>query len=309
MAKEKKIEKKEKKDSKESKNLFLDYYKKYYKKLLFIPIFMLLISIFFIYQAISDEGTPIYRDISLKGGLSSILNIETNIASNELQNQLESDFRENSFAVSEVFEDGKKSGFIVDTDLEEEKFLEYISAYFETDFIFGENYTSNFISPTLSSAFFKQAVFILLISFILMSIVVFLYFKKLVPSGALIISAIFDLIVTIGVLNMMEFKISIAGIGALLMLIGYSIDTDVLLTNRLVKEFGGDNFEKVFDAFKTGMLMTLTTLAAGVIALILTNSSVIYEICLILVIGLIVDFFSTWFQNTAILLTWLENKK
>jgi preprotein translocase subunit SecF len=92
------------------------------------------------------------------------------------------------------------------------------------------------------------------------------------------------------------------------MLIGYSIDTDVLLTNRLIKERGEDYFEKTYFAFKTGVLMTCTTLAAGIGALLLTNSEVIFEIALILVVGLLVDFISTWIQNSAILLWWLEKK-
>ena len=173
---------------------------------------------------------------------------------------------------------------------------------------FGDNYNSNFISPTLSNAFFTQAIYILLISFFLMSLVIFLYFKALVPSSAVVVSAFFDIVVTIGFLDAIGFKISIAGIGALLMIIGYSIDTDVLLTNRVYKEWGENYFEKTWFAFKTGVLMSATTLIAGIAALIITNSEIIYEIAVILVVGLLVDFISTWIQNTGILLWWLEKK-
>jgi len=141
-----------------------------------------------------------------------------------------------------------------------------------------------------------------------MSVVIFIYFKEFVPSFAVVLSGFFDLIVTLGILDYFEIKISIAGIGALLMLIGYSIDTDVLLTNRLIKEKGDNYFEKTFDAFKTGLLMSITTLFAGLIALYTTNSNVIFQISLILVIGLVVDMVSTWIQNTGILLWWLERK-
>jgi preprotein translocase subunit SecF len=168
---------------------------------------------------------------------------------------------------------------------------------------------SSFIAPSLSKSFFKQAINILIISFALMSTVIFLYFREFVPSFAIVLSAIFDIIVTIGILDFLNIPISISGIGALLMLIGYSIDTDVLLTNRVIREKGDDYFEKTFFAFKTGVLMSATTLIAGIGALFLTNSEVIYEISLILVIGLIVDFISTWLQNTGILLWWINKKK
>lgn len=298
-----------KKENISSKFNWVDFYKNNYKKFLFLPLFLFLISVGFIFNTISNDGTPIYRDVSLKGGLSAIINIETSVSSNILSQDLENTFIENTFLISELFENSKKVGFIIDTDLEEEELITFLEEKFQTSFEFGENYSSNFISPTLSNAFFKQAILILLISFVLMSLVIFLYFKKLVPSGAVVLSAIFDVIVTIGILDMIGHRVSIAGIGALLMIVGYSIDTDVLLTNRVYKEKGYNYFEKTFFAFKTGVLMSFTTLVAGISAMILTNSSVIYEIALILVIGLIVDFISTWVQNASILLWWLEDKK
>lgn len=288
---------------------FKSFYERNYKISLLLPLILLLISGISIFETILDDGTPINRGVSLKGGLSSILTVESTLTQEEFLQKITFDNSQNSFRISEVFEEGKRTGFIVDTDMEETIFLEYVENLFETKFVLGDNYVSNFIAPSLSNAFFKQAVIILLISFVFMSAVVFFYFREFVPSGAVVLSVIFDVIVTIGILNLFNFQFSIAGIGALLMLIGYSIDTDVLLTNRLIKERGEDYFEKYYFAFKTGLLMTSTTLIAGIAALILTNSSVIFEISLILVIGLLVDFVSTWLQNGPILLWWIEKKK
>lgn len=286
----------------------MSFYKNNYKKLMIIPLLMIIFSIVSIGMTIAKEGVPIYRDVSLKGGLSVIINVESDLSENQLRENLQTKFTENSFSVSLLIEEGVSSGFIIDSDISEEKLKPYLEEQFDTTFEFGENYNSNFISPTLSNAFFKQAMMILGISLILMSAVIFLYFREFVPSSAVVLSAIFDIIVTIGILNFFEFEISIAGIGALLMIIGYSIDTDILLTNRVFKEPGNNYFEKAFFAFKTGTLMSFTTLIAGIAAMILTNSEVIMEIAIILVVGLIVDFISTWFQNSGILLWWIENK-
>ena len=194
--------------------------------------------------------------------------------------------------------------------MDEGIFTQEVSLILGEELVLGENYSSNFISPTLSLSFFKQAMVILAISFLLMSGVIFLYFRELVPSGAIVLSALFDLIVTVGVLNFFEVHIGVAGIGALLMIIGYSIDTDVLLTNRMYKEENDDPIlEKLSFSFRTGLLMTLTTLVAGIGAMILTNSSVIFQIALILVVGLLVDFVSTWFSNAGILYHWLLSRE
>jgi preprotein translocase subunit SecF len=293
-----------------NKNNLKKFYINNYKKLIIIPIMLLILSTISIIMTIKEEGTPIYRDISLKGGLSAIFEINNpNINEDELKTELKKEFESYDFLVSNLIIDGKNNGFIIDTNLEEKKLVKFMENKFNTKFDPNNNYSSSFIAPSLSKSFFKQAINILIISFALMSTVIFLYFREFVPSFAIVLSAIFDIIVTIGILDFLNIPISISGIGALLMLIGYSIDTDVLLTNRVIREKGDDYFEKTFFAFKTGVLMSATTLIAGIGALFLTNSEVIYEISLILVIGLIVDFISTWLQNTGILLWWINKKK
>lgn len=303
----KKVKSKSKSEIK-SDSAFLVFYKNHYKKFMIIPALIFIASLFFIFQAVVNDGTPVYRDVSLKGGLSAIIEIDSSFSDAELLDALESNFKENSFVVSELVDEGVRVGFIIDTDLDEEILVPFLNGYFSENFELGKNYNSNFISSTLSGTFFKQAVYILLVSFVLMSLVIFLYFKELVPSGAVVLSGIFDVIATIGILDAFKIKVSIAGIGALLMLIGYSIDTDVLLTNRVVIESGKNYFEKLGFAFKTGILMSATTLIASIGALTLTNSPIIYEIALILVIGLLVDIISTWFQNAGIILWWLEKR-
>jgi len=288
-------------------NKYSAFYKKNYKKFMIIPILLFIFSILIIVSTFQKEDSPIYRDVTLKGGLSATLEIEPTIEEYQLQKQLEDLFPQNSFSVLFKTENGKNTGYIINTDLEDEQLSSKLEEIFKQS-INEENYSSRFISPTLSNAFFKQAMIALGFSFLFMSLVVFLYFRELVPSSAVVLSAIFDIIVTIGILDLLEFKLSVAGIGAIIMLVGYSIDTDVLLTNRLIKEKGDNYFEKTFFAFKTGSLMSLTTLIAGIGAIIFTNAAIIFEIAFILAIGLIVDYISTWIQNTGILLWWLEKK-
>ncbi|MFP4402643.1 MAG: MMPL family transporter [Candidatus Nanoarchaeia archaeon] len=297
-------------------SLFSKYYSNIYL-LLLIPLLLLIMSFFTINQAIQDDGTAIYRDISLKGGLSLTLNSSDFLqySADELEQTLLEEFSDETINVKEFQLQGNKAGFIIDTTLEEDDLIAYLSQLENVELQLPEDYTASFIAPSLSQAFFTQAINTLIISFVLISVIVLIAFRKIVPSLAIIISIIFDLVVTIGILNLLGVQVSIAGIGALLMLIGYSIDTDILLTNRVLKEprlakmsFSEHFKEKFQDSFKTGMLMAGTTLSAAVIAIIVTNSDVIFEITLILIIGLIVDMISTWIQNAAMLKWWMEQK-
>ena len=72
----------------------------------------------------------------MKGGLSAIINVQTEVSSNELKMALENNFVGNSFDVSELFENGAKVGFIIDTDLDETLLKDYLKDYFKVSFEF-----------------------------------------------------------------------------------------------------------------------------------------------------------------------------
>jgi len=104
-------------------------------------------------------------------------------------------------------------------------------------------------------------------------------------------------------------KISTAGIVAFLMLIGYSVDTDILLTTRLLKKHESTD-KALFGAFKTGTTMTITSIIAITTALIVVYpfASVLNQIFTILLIGLGLDLFNTWITNASIIKWYTETK-
>ncbi|MBS3118721.1 hypothetical protein J4417_03500 [Candidatus Woesearchaeota archaeon] len=93
------------------------------------------------------------------------------------------------------------------------------------------------------------------------------------------------------------------------MLIGYSIDTDMLLTSRVLKRKEGTEIEKIIGAVKTGLTMTITTITAVIVSLIFIESEIVKQIMLILLIGLFVDMIMTWIQNVGILRLYLEHQR
>ena len=147
------------------------------------------------------------------------------------------------------------------------------------------------------------------LAFIFMGIVVFLYFRIPVPSLAVILSAFSDIIVTLAVVNIMGMKLSTAGIAAFLMLIGYAVDTNILLSIKVLKRKEGGILDRILIAMKTGLMMSTTTIIAIIVALSFAQSEVLKQIMTILLIGLLVDLPSTWIQNAGILRWYLERKK
>jgi preprotein translocase subunit SecF len=136
-----------------------------------------------------------------------------------------------------------------------------------------------------------------------------IYIKSSIPSFAVILAAFANLTMTLAVVDLIGIKMSTAGIVAFLMLIGYSVDTDILLTTRLLKRKHSVN-AALYSAFKTGTTMTLTSLIAVITAFIAIHSfnSVLNQIFTILIIGLTFDLFNTWISNASIIKWFVEAK-
>lgn len=162
------------------------------------------------------------------------------------------------------------------------------------------------IGAEFGDSFFRQMFTALLVAFAFMGGVVFFYFRTLIPSSAVIMAAVFNIIVTVAIVNALGLQMGTAGVAGLLMLIGYSIDTDILLTTRMLKEKRGDVNKRILDAMTTGLTMTVSTFSALLIAYLFVSSEVLREVALVVIIGLLVDVISTYVQNANILKWYLE---
>ena len=164
-----------------------------------------------------------------------------------------------------------------------------------------------FLATLVASIFmYNVASWTNIVALLLGVAIIGLYARYNIPSVAVILAAFSDIVVTLAVIDLMGMKLSTAGIAAFLMLIGYSVDTDILLSTRVLKRSGGTVYDRIVSAVKTGLTMNFTTMAAVVVALILAESEVITQIMTILLIGLLADMINTWFQNAGILRWHLE---
>lgn len=286
------------------------FYDKRYKGLMIIPFIILFISVFLVAQKVIVTGDFINRGVSLKGGVTTNIFSVEGIEAVEFEDFLKSEFPGKDISVRISKNPGRADGFIIDADIsEEEETKEFNKAIEERLGIRqGVDFNSNIMSPSLGASFFRETIKSIILAFVFMSIVVFLYFRVPVPSMAVILCVLSDIITTLAVVNLLGIKLSTAGIAAFLMLIGYSVDTDILLSTRLLKEKEGTVIERLLGAMKTGITMSVSTLAAITVGLIFAKSDVLIQIMTILLIGLICDIIYTWLQNVGILRIYIDRK-
>ena len=276
------------------------FHDKNYKLLLLLPAVLLLFCIFYMVYFYSANNDFFYKDISLTGGTSVTINNAVNAQelSQALSSKLEGlNVREISDLITK-----KQIALIVETTSDEKitkTVLEEYLGYSLTE----ENSSFEFTSATLSDTFYQQLMIAIIVAFVLMSLVVFSQFRSFIPSMAVILSAFADIIFALVTINLLKVPLSTAGIVAFLMLIGYSVDTDILLTNKVLKKEGKSINFQIWASFKTGITMTLTSIFAVLAAFLIVGSfsSTLHQIFLIMLLGLFADIFNTWWTNVCII--------
>ncbi|HTY43801.1 MAG TPA: protein translocase subunit SecF [Patescibacteria group bacterium] len=291
---------------------FWKFHDKNYKKLLIVPALILIFSFAFMGYFYSVHHDFISKDISLTGGTSITLN-DPNINANQLQKDMSGKLQDvNTRSIYDLITQ-KQVAVVLETKTDAQTTkttLQDYLGYSLTD----QNSSIQFTGSNISQSFYEQLLIAVLFAFFFMSIVVIIIYRSFIPAFAVILSAFADIFMALTVVNVFNIQVSSAGIIAFLMLIGYSVDTDILLTNKVLrsKEKTREAVNKnITRAFKTGITMTLTAIAAVAFCLIIIGSfsNILSQIFTILIIGLFFDIINTWITNVCIVKWYTESKE
>jgi preprotein translocase subunit SecF len=158
-------------------------------------------------------------------------------------------------------------------------------------------------SATFGAGTQQTALVGVVVAFVGMSLLVFALFRSFVPSIAVVVSAFSDIVIPVALMNVLGIKLSLGTVAALLMLIGYSVDSDILLNNHVLRRSGGF-YESVERAMRTGVTMTVTSISAmAVMSLVayLFGIQLLASIGVVLVLGLMTDLMNTYMLNLSLL--------
>lgn len=271
---------------------------KHYRLLIAIPAALLVLSLAIIANNIAVHGSFLERDVELTGGIT--LTIKT--AEKPVVENVERLLPGASVRVAESF--GSTLLIIQTKEMDEKKVLDAIRgevSFAESDVEIGR------IDPAIGEIFWSQAQNALIIALVLMGFVVLVLFRAVVPSFTVIGCAVIDIIMTVAAISLLGVNLSLPVFAGLLMLLGYSVDTDILLTTRVLKG-AGTLRERIISAVKTGLTMTSTSMAAVFSLFLFSQGTIVGQISLVLLVGLLFDMLNTWITNVLVLEYWLEKK-
>jgi len=261
------------------------------KQLVIIPLAMLAVSLVLLALNMVATGMPVTPGIDFSGGTA------VTIFTADSKEQIQSTFA--GYPLIDISEGVNNGKFLKFGSMEDTKFQLLTTLIYQK---FPDAKVDQ-IGETFGKTLQSQAVLAMIFSFIGMSIVIFISFRTFVPAVAVVLSAFADMVMTAATMNIVGIPLSLGTVAALLMLIGYSVDSDILLTNRVLKRQGKLN-DKLSGAFHTGIIMTSTTLAAAAAMFIVSwlgSVQILMEISAVLLIGLVFDILNTWLTNVGIL--------
>jgi preprotein translocase subunit SecF len=270
-----------------------------YKKMALLPIALLIICT--IYLIFIIETNQLAVDIDFKGGTQIQIEYDKQVSEVDLETIL----KQYDAGVRTAKGVTTYTIFIeFDSSIKAEDVLKTLS---QNGYNFVD-YSIQTIGPSLGKEFFQQAMFALMFSFIFMAVVIFFIFRIPVPSFFLVLVVIADLVEALTFSQIFGVNLSLASFTALLLLIGYAVDDNILMITRMLKS-EDKNYDRIIKtSFKTGITMVGTALVALFALFIISASVVIDQIASVLIIGLLVDLLNSWVLNVG-LMTWYVDRK
>lgn len=279
----------------------VDYTQHSNKKLITIPLVVLGLALLVIAGWWVMTGTPVSFGFEFTGGTE--LQLEAEGGEDAILDAYDGEVS----AIRAIATEDDQYIVIFQEDVETQQTDELVSTAEDAGF--------TVLSVQGVTASFGQSIQLLaligvIIAFAGMSIVVLLLFRTFIPSIAVVVSAFSDIVVPIAVMNLAGINLSIGTVAALLMLIGYSVDSDILLTNHVLRRGRGseDFYDSTYRAMRTGVTMTVTAISAMVVMAVVASLfgiGLLTAIGTVLAIGLVVDLMNTYMFNVG-LLRWYQ---
>lgn len=201
-------------------------------------------------------------------------------------------------------------------DLDEVELQSALEFYLDQNFTLSvqkKNINVKPVGETLGKTFREQGISAAILAYMLVVFVIFFAFRDLIPSLAVILAGTCDALIALGGMSLFGIVFEPASLVALLMLVGYSVDSDIMLTTRVLKTKTGTVDERINDAMKTGLTMTGTTIAVMVVIIIVSTTlfqiGILTSIASVLLVGLLGDLMTTWLMNAGILKWYVEEKR
>lgn len=166
------------------------------------------------------------------------------------------------------------------------------------------------VGPTIGKYLQTNALYLVGIALLLITIYVAFRFRLNFALGALIAS-VHDLILTLGVIGILQIPLSVPVVAALLTILGYSINDTIVIFDRIRENIHGQEelgIEHVVDkSIMQSLTRTINTTSTTLIAIIpiyLFGDDSLRDLAKVLLFGILIGTYSSNFVAAPIVVIW-----
>jgi preprotein translocase subunit SecF len=266
-----------------------DYDRYSNRQLAAVPLAVLALALLVLAGWYLTTGAPVTPGIEFTGGTE--IQIETDASQSEVRSALE-------FEIDSVQPIAGSNEYIVTTQATDADAIRSGVQSAGYEIVSVQSRSASFGADAQRLALIGVAV-----AFVGMSLLIFALFRSFVPSIAVVVSAFSDIVIPLALMNVFGIKLSLGAVAALLMLIGYSVDSDILLNNHILRR-RGSFYESTYRAMQTGVTMTVTSISAMTVMWIVSSLfgiPLLPDLAIVLVFGLVADLMNTYMMNLSLL--------
>ncbi len=100
------------------------------------------------------------------------------------------------------------------------------------------------VSPVVGEEFVKNALFVALLALIVVSLIIFLRYKRLKLIIPMVLTSVFEVILLLGVASLINWNIDIASIAGIIIMIGTGINDQIVITDETLS---GESKQIIYD--------------------------------------------------------------
>jgi len=174
-------------------------------------------------------------------------------------------------------------------------------------------HSSEIVGPVVGAELRRKAVQLTLLALGFQLLYIAVRFKGAVWGSGATIAAVHDVVVTLGLLVLLDYEITLNVIAALLTIVGYSVNDTIVIFDRARENLRQRRRDPLRDVVNESINQTLsrTLITSGttffaVLALFLFGGEVLRGFALTMVAGVIIGTWSTIFVASPIVVWWQE---
>jgi len=199
-----------------------------------------------------------------------------------------------------------ENGFHIETDNLSESEENNVKGVLFNQF---DSVTIESIGPAISSLQIEQMLYSIVIAFVVIGVITFIIFRRrIVPMAVLLVIGL-DILCVLGCMSLFRVPMSLASVVAIVVLVGYAVDTNILLAYHVLKGVGGEPREQATASMNTGLMMGVLLIVAFLSLNVLTSVTQLNVLTATMIFGIAINIFNTWFLGAGILLRQAERQR